>query len=274
MNMDELNPDTARIIYNGENELGSINVYENNKYRWLSFANKQTHSAMLLEQTWKPVLPYYPVLLSSLLFNSKPESVLLIGLGGGDLVRFYRHHLPTAKLHVVEVSDVVIDLYKQHFSMSTNGSDEPLILQMDVCAYLKTAKPSVYDTVYLDVYGEDSLPDCFYQPDFYRRLCRMISTSGVVAVNFVIKDEEDALRLMRLMYEGFEQQILCLSVGRYMNLVVLGFRQDPLLMTEDDLHNSLYEIANRFEMDVEELITNLVSNNPHRSLQLQDRFRV
>ena len=266
-----LNPDTARLVYSGPSELGTLRVYENDNYRWLSFDNQQAHSAMSLAEPWKPVLAYYPVLLSSLLFQQNPQSVLLLGLGGGDLLRFYHHHLPSARIKIVDMSATVIDVCSQHFLPASKITDTD-VLQMDVCEYLESQDTAPFDMVYLDVYGENALPDCFYNDEFYRRLSKRINVQGVVAVNFVVKDEEDALHLMRLMYEGFQQHILCLSVGSYMNLVVLGFRQDPFSMPERALKQSLQKLGGKFSLDFEVLLANIKQNNPHLEQKITNHF--
>lgn len=111
-----------------------------------------------------------------------------------------------------------------------------------------------------------------YEQAFYRGLSRRISARGVVAVNFVVRDEQDALQLMRLMYEGFEQHILCLSVDGYMNLVVLGFRQNPLGLNHRDMHARIECLAEQFEMDFSTLVKNLIQNNPHLATQIEDYF--
>ncbi|MDH5184612.1 MAG: hypothetical protein OEX12_12070 [Gammaproteobacteria bacterium] len=272
MHNTNLNSDTATIINSEQSEFGCVTVYENDNYRWLSFDNKQAHSAMSIQKPWQVVLPYYPVLLSSLLFNPSPDSVLMIGLGGGDLVRFYHHYLPQSQLKVVEISETVINTFHDYFQSSDILMDNVIIQQGDVCEYINQAKSPVFDTIYMDVYGEYSLPDCFYDRQFYIELAKSISDHGVVAVNFVVKDEADAFRLMRLMSEGFGQQILCLSVGEYMNLVVLGFKHNPLSLSVKGGGDMLRSLSERFELDYSELLGNLIQNNPHLAEQIRKQF--
>lgn len=272
MDIKDLNPQSARMIYNEQNESCQLTVYENEQYRWLSFDNHQPHSAMPIRKPWQVVLPYYPVLLSSLLFQPNPGSMLMIGLGGGDLLRFYHHYLPQCRLQAVEISQLVINVFTDYFQDSNSLLNSLAIQQADVCDFLGKPDDSEFDSVYLDVYGASSLPGCFYNKNFYCNLSRLISEKGVVAVNFVVDDESDALRLMQLMYEGFEQHILCLSVGEYMNLVVLGFKQDPLTLCWEELHNGIRSLSERFEMDYNNLLINLIQNNPHMADKLRERF--
>jgi len=42
-------------------------------------------------------------MFSSYLFLPRPEHVLIVGLGGGSMVRFLEHHEPDLKIDVVEI---------------------------------------------------------------------------------------------------------------------------------------------------------------------------
>ena len=272
MDLDVLDTAAARRIYAVKDERGRVAVYENDEYRWMCIASPHPHSAMDLAQPWRPVLPYYSVLLSSLLFQAAPASVLMLGLGGGDLVRYYRHYLPDSRLQVVELNALVMDTYRQYFRSSETEDTALDIHQADVCEYLHTLEAGSFDMVYLDVYGKDALPECLYQPGFYQQLLHALSQQGMVAVNFVTADESDALGLMRLMYEAFHQQIICLSVGGYMNLVVLGFASDPFTDSSAALELSLQQLAARFELDFALLLENMLLNNPHMAEKIRLRF--
>lgn len=56
-----------------------------------------------------------PILFS--LQQLKPESVLQLGLGGGDINRFITTVLPNTQLLTVELSQVVIDTYQRFFCL-------------------------------------------------------------------------------------------------------------------------------------------------------------
>lgn len=65
-----------------------------------------------------------PILLS--LQQLKPESVLQLGLGGGDINRFITTTLPKTQLLTVELSEAVIDTYQRFFCLK--GKEELLAL--------------------------------------------------------------------------------------------------------------------------------------------------
>lgn len=65
-----------------------------------------------------------PILMS--LQQLKPESVLQLGLGGGDINRFVTTVLPNTQLLTVELSQVVIDTYRRFFCLK--GKEELVAL--------------------------------------------------------------------------------------------------------------------------------------------------
>jgi spermidine synthase len=65
-----------------------------------------------------------PVLTS--LHQSKPESALLLGLGGGDLNRFITTTLPNTRVLTVEIEPKVIELYQRFFCLQ--GKEEVLAM--------------------------------------------------------------------------------------------------------------------------------------------------
>jgi hypothetical protein len=65
-----------------------------------------------------------PILRS--LQQLKPESVLQLGLGGGDINRFITTTLPNTKLLTVEMNQAVIDAYQRFFCLK--GKEELLAL--------------------------------------------------------------------------------------------------------------------------------------------------
>lgn len=65
-----------------------------------------------------------PVLRS--LFQLKPQSVLQLGLGGGELNRFVATVLPDTQLVTVEMNQTVIDAYQRYFCLQ--GKEELIAL--------------------------------------------------------------------------------------------------------------------------------------------------
>jgi len=100
-------------VYLSQHE-DAITVSENNHYRWMAF-NDVVQSVMHKRKPWQLTLPHQITLLLPLLFF-KPNRIIELGLGGGNLTRFLQHLSPDVILTTIEHSQHVIDCFSQYFN--------------------------------------------------------------------------------------------------------------------------------------------------------------
>jgi len=78
--------------------------------RHLYFDLRAVQSSMRLEEPDVLVTAYAQKMMAFLLFNRAPRHILMIGLGGGSLVKFCHRHLQDTRLTVVEIDPDIIEL--------------------------------------------------------------------------------------------------------------------------------------------------------------------
>jgi len=256
----------AVLLHEYKDEHGAISVYENNQYRWIQSGGGNIQSAMSKADSAQPVLPYFPALLSALLFLPNPERALIIGLGGGELIRFFKQHSPKTDLFAIEKNRAMIHAFNCYFQQNTAPID---VIAEDICAYKHSGELRPYDLVFLDVYGENCLPECLYDKKFYDKLSAILSTKGILSINLIVKDESEAIELLKLIRLAFNQVTLCLSVGNHMNIVVLAFNQRPEAQTINQLNNRATELGYSTNMNFNALVENIFSTNPNDGVILE-----
>ena len=83
----------GKLLYLSQGE-ENLSVSENQYFRWLAFNNDKgeqvIQSVMHKRKPWQLTLPHQTALLLPLLFF-KPQNVVELGLGGGNLDRFLAH---------------------------------------------------------------------------------------------------------------------------------------------------------------------------------------
>jgi spermidine synthase len=72
------------LIHRTEDRDGIIEVVEGTTARSMRFGTSAKQSCMSLIDPNRLELPYIRAMLSCLLFNSDPQTVLIVGLGGGS----------------------------------------------------------------------------------------------------------------------------------------------------------------------------------------------
>jgi len=93
-----------------------LSVSENAYYRWLAFASPEgeqvIQSVMLKRKPWRLTLPHQTALMLPLLFF-KPNRIVELGLGGGNIQRFISHLSSAITIDSVEHYSEVIDCFNQ-----------------------------------------------------------------------------------------------------------------------------------------------------------------
>lgn len=263
MILSDLNDPT--LLYEYKDDADHITVFENHTYRWIQTGDGNIQSAMNKALPCQPVLPYLPAILSALLFAETPASCLVVGLGGGELIRYINHYLPQSKLAAIENNTVMADIFNEYFSTQQTCFD---LFKHDICDFTHNPCEKLHDIIFVDVFGNNNLPTCFYQPSLYQHLSRLITDEGVLAINLAVRSEREALELLKLIRESFQRRTLCLSVDQHMNLVVLAFKQIPQTIRLSKLQTIASRLSATMDIDFIDQLNNIITTNPNDGILL------
>src|ERR1700683_3025872 len=72
-----------------------------------------TQSEMRIDDPYALVNEYTREMMGFLAFQPNPKQILIIGLGGGSLVKYCHRHLPTTRITAVEIDPDVLALRSQ-----------------------------------------------------------------------------------------------------------------------------------------------------------------
>jgi len=107
----------GELIHQRQDEHGLISVYQKHHQRFLTFGNSIEQSCYLLDHPCRLEHVYTQAMMLGLLLHEDVRSVLLLGLGGGSLVRALRHVRAKLGIHAVEYRQPVIDIAQQFFAL-------------------------------------------------------------------------------------------------------------------------------------------------------------
>jgi spermidine synthase len=132
---------------------------------------------------------YSHTLMAGLLYRPAPSACLLIGLGGGAIVRFINHEFPRMRLDVVEIDPVVVDLARDFFS--TVPGDNTRIFTEDAVEYLRRTGER-YDLILMNAHlmpgaqtNATGLPLHLAAKAFLMSLRERLLPGGAVAFNLI-----------------------------------------------------------------------------------------
>jgi len=208
----------GELTYSCQSE-EAISVSENAYYRWLSFGcgNEEQiiQSVMLKRKPWKLTLPHQTAMMLPLLFF-KPNTMVELGLGGGNIQRFVNHVSNQITVHSIEHSSTVIDCFNQYFNPQNNQThiecnDSKLWLQENTIDY---------DWYVCDVYQQEiqSYNNTIKQ---LKHLTDNITPNTCLSINLPDATDHEVNLLLTLLKEiSSDHEITYFHIPNYLNIVI------------------------------------------------------
>jgi spermidine synthase len=174
----------GKIICRCRDGSGNITVADAAGIRSLSFGDAVIQSRMRLNRPDTLLMEYSQAMMSALVFGNKPESVLLIGLGGGSLVNFLLQSCPGASIDVVEISERIISLAHEYFFVPRqnahltiiNAAGQDFIKQRTQCGRR-------YDLILVDAFDEEGPASHILEEEFLSECRQQLNEDGIFVVN-------------------------------------------------------------------------------------------
>lgn len=111
----------------------------------------------------------------------KSSNVLLLGLGGGSVIKTLREEFNfRKKITAIEIDPVLIDLAANEFDIKTNEQLD--IINGDASAFVQNTS-DIFDLIIVDLFIDNQVPEIFYSTEFWANITRITSTNGYVIFN-------------------------------------------------------------------------------------------
>lgn len=152
-----------------------IRVLDMNERRYL-LIDGGTHT-IVDPKTWKSYFPYTAVIDLTREFFEKPGNVLLIGLGGGTVVKNFAQ--AGWCVDAVEIDPIVIQVARKYFGLQES---EGTVYCMDGRQYLITHKKA-YDIIVMDAFGSSSIPFHLVTKESFGLIASRLKPKGIFVIN-------------------------------------------------------------------------------------------
>ncbi|MES2015484.1 MAG: transferase spermidine synthase [Pseudomonadota bacterium] len=176
-------------------------VYTDGDRRCLMFSDGVIQSEMLLSDPDALTLAYTRAIMCFVLFQPAPRHLVIVGMGGGSLVKFCLRYLPTTRITVLEIDAQVIAL-RDDFAIPPDSA-RLRVVQADAAAYVPALAADV-DVLVVDGFDALGQPAALASAGFYAACCRALRPGGVIAVNLHCQEPDYAaiLQRLRLAFDG------------------------------------------------------------------------
>jgi spermidine synthase len=139
-----------------------------------------TQSAIRPENARYLQLAYTRLVPASLAFVEDAQRILIVGLGGGALPRFFHSHFAGVTIDVVEIDVRVLEVAKRHFGLV---EDERLRVFIEDGRDFIEGTEEKYDLIILDCYDGENMPAHLTTLEFLASVRDALTVSGAVVAN-------------------------------------------------------------------------------------------
>jgi spermidine synthase len=180
------NAESMRLLHSQRSLYREVLVYETGSMRCMCFTRNCRIGRQSCVDTKRPeriVMNYPQMMLGALYVNPAPQSVLIIGLGGGTIPRALRAVVPGAHIDVVEIDPAVVQVAAKYFDFT--AGDRVRVIEADGRVYVKRAirEQQRYDLVMLDAFDHEYIPEHLLTREFIEEVKSLLTPNGVLAAN-------------------------------------------------------------------------------------------
>lgn len=233
----------TKVIYNTRNNQDTILIYENLFFRWLNFGDAAIQSKVCKFNKTVPCLATTQLLsFSSVLYklNNKPDniSVILFGLGGGDILRYYAKNLkPNSKAYItsitaIEKSKEIINLAKKYFYINKSNKIKNVkinIQQIDAFEIILTPSQILYNIIVVDFFTKLDSAASLKEKIYINNLHQKLTENGILIINLLISTEQQLLNFINNINYYFKDNILIIKDCNLYNMVIFAFKKKNYL---------------------------------------------
>ena len=220
-------------------------VIDDGKSRFLYFNVRLMQSEMSLKAPHDLAIRYTQKMMAFLLFQPRPKRIVLIGLGGGSLIKFCYQRMPGTQLTAVELDPNVI-AFRDTFLMPPD--DERLqILEADGAEFLENTEKGI-DALLVDAFDKTGFAPSLANREFFDNAYAKLSGNGVLVINLAGEKETYAGLIGEAMHV-FDDQVIVISVPDDGNHILYAFKERHFEPRWRWLHNYAKELRAKFGLD-------------------------
>ena len=199
-----------------------VTLSEQDGVRFLHFGTEWVQGAMRIRKPDWIELEYAQQMMSWMLFNEQPATIVQLGLGTGALTKFGYRQFPQAQVTAVELNPSVIAICNSMFKLPPEDA-RLSILEMDANDFIHDPKRhGTIDALQVDLYDATARGPVLDTPEFYGACRDSLTERGVMTVN-LFGDHPSYAKNLKAMRYAFDQ-VISLPEVHDGNVVALAFK--------------------------------------------------
>jgi spermidine synthase len=185
-----------RLVHEATSDYHRIFVQDDDLVRTLRF-ERNPQSSMLLDDPFETDMDYPGRFHIALALKPDAARVLVLGLGGGTVVKRMWRDYPWMRIDAIELDPVVTGIAQEYFALPQD--DRIRVFTSEGRGFLERTEER-YDLVLIDAFDDDQVPRPLLTDEFLRAARDHMADDGVLAYNFIGRVRGDLSRPFRSLH--------------------------------------------------------------------------
>lgn len=235
----------TRVVFESDSDFEPVRVLERSDgLRYLvTGEGRARQSAIYPGRPMHLELAYSQVGMIGLALVPPDARILFVGLGGGAMPMYARQVMPEARIDVVEIDPVIVDVAQEWFGFTPDSA--MVVHTGDGRAFIENAPSRTYDLIVLDAFSDDEVPYSLTTREFLRAVRNALTEEGVVVSNLWTR--APAYPSMLATYVAVFDEVHLVEVPRRAQRILVGGSGERPL-DRAALVRSARELAERVEL--------------------------
>ncbi len=250
------------LVHQSQDEQGILEVIEEKGVRSLHFGSSPKQSSMLVDEPNRLYSPYARAMMAWQLFKDNPDKLLMIGLGGGILTKYYLYHFPECRIKAVEYRKTVVKIARSHFGLPLDPRLKIVI--GDGGQYIrKQARKQIdhHDLLIVDAFDQEGLAEPVKQQAFFDDCKSLLTDDGILIVNLWSTDKSLFEEIAWYLGRSFDWRVLFLPVRKRGNVIAFAFSEKMPHITLKQLKSRAEYLKNQYQIEFPGFIRDFKKHN-------------
>ena len=234
-----------------------VEISERNGIRSLHIGTDTTQSSMNIKDPYYLELNYTKAMALSMLFSPAPENILIIGLGGGSMPKFYFKHCQKCSITVLEVHQQVISAAYTYFELPNDSRLN--VVKGDGISYM-VDNNAIYDILLSDAFDEYGIPDVFTTEEYFSLCKSRLSERGIFIINLWGSDTNTPSYINKIK-KIFNNLVLSVPSGNPGNMIVMAFKNTPNEVRIPELKDKIKLLEKKIGLELMVYFNRLIESN-------------
>jgi spermidine synthase len=252
------------VIHQSYDDDGVIEVVDDAGIRALHFGSEARQSTMSLAEPDKLLSRYARTMMGWQLFKNQADNLLMIGLGGGVLPKYFLNHFPDTQIKVIEYRRNVVKVAHSYFGLPL--SPQLKIKIEDAAVYMRrqSVKHSAqHDLIMLDAFDHEGMAEVVTRAAFFDSCKTLLTDDGILVINSWGTNKPLFAQIIWNLQQTFSDNILSLPVRGRGNVIILVFNAVTPKLSLKELKNRASELESLYQLEFNDFVADLKKHNPY-----------